>query len=152
MTESDDVRKSISEVLKEAAAAKGTEAKIRVLRENDSTTLRTILAYAFDPRIEWLLPPGKPPYKPSGFVDGQGVLFQEARRLYLFVKGGNDNLKPLRREVLFINLLEAVDPADAEMLCFVKDRKLPHKSLTPTLIRKAFPGLLHEDPAQKQQQ
>jgi Family of unknown function (DUF6433) len=139
------VRKSIAEVLAEAAAVKGTEAKINVLRQNDSSTLRMILTYAYDPLVKWLLPEGKPPYKRSDFHDGQGVLFHEARRLYLFIDGGNPNLKQSRREMLFVNLLESVDPADAELLCAVKDKKLPHKSLTPALIRKAFPGLLSDD-------
>jgi len=137
------MRKSISEIIEDCGKSKKKDDKVAVLRANDSAVLRAILKYAYDPQIEWLLPTGKPPYKPSQAFDGQGMLFTETRRLYLFVRGGNDRLTPLRREALFIGLLEALDPKDAELVCAVKDRKLPH-GVTEAVVRAAFPGLLNE--------
>jgi hypothetical protein len=72
------------------------------------------------------------------------MLYTEARRLYLFLKGGNPNLTPFRREMLFINLLETVHPNDAKLLLTVKEKKLPYKGLTLNLIKEAYPGLINE--------
>jgi hypothetical protein len=74
-------------------------------------------------------------------------LFAEIRRLYLFLKGGNPNLTKLRRETLFIELLESVHPSDAKILIAIKDKKLPYKGLTAKLVKEAFPGLIEELPA-----
>lgn len=132
----------VAEILKLAAETKGTDQKIEVLRKHFNPTLGTILRYALDPSVKWLLPEGDPPFKKNEFTDQQGVLYSEARRLYLFVEGGNSNLTSLRRETLFIQLLENVDPEDAKVLLAAKDKKLPYKGLTAKLIDQAYPGLL----------
>lgn len=137
------MRKSIAEILEEASKLSNKE-KIEFLQKNNSTTLLTILRYTFDPNIKWLLPKGKPPYKPSPYLDNEGMLFQEVRRLYLFVEGGNPNLTQFKRESLFINLLESIAPKDAELLCHVKDGSLPYKGINKALVQKAFPGLIND--------
>jgi hypothetical protein len=139
------MRKGIAEILEEAGNLNSPKQKIEHLQKNNSAVLQTILKYTFDSRIKWLLPKGKPPYKPSPFLDTEGMLFQEARRLYLFVEGGNPNLTPLKRESLFIGLLESISPKDAELLCHVKDGSLPYKGITANLVRKAFPGLIDDE-------
>lgn len=142
-------RLRISQILEEASELPSKEDKIDHLRRNDSVVLRNVLRYALDPSIEFLLPKGKVPYRPSPFVENaESVLYYEARRLYLFVKGGNDSLKPVRREQLFIELLESLDPRDAELLVAVKDKKLPYKGLNSKLIKEAFPGLVNEQVTQ----
>ena len=75
-------------------------------KQRGNATLLTVLQGAFDPRIEWMLPEGVPPFKRNDLHDLESVFYAEIRKLYLFVKGGNDNLKPLRRESLFIQLLD----------------------------------------------
>lgn len=142
------MRPRISQILEEASELPSKEDKIDYLRRNDSVVLRQILRYALDPSIEWLLPKGKVPYKPSPFPDGENMLYTETRRLYLFVKGGNDALSPLKREQLFIQLLEALDPRDAELICAVKDKRLPYKGLSTKLIKETFPGLVNEQVTQ----
>ena len=87
------------------------------------------------------MPEGKPPYKPNEYVDQEGILFSEARKLYLFVEGGNNNLTKMRREMLFIQFIEGIDKNDAELICAVKDKKLPFKSLTADVVKQAFPNL-----------
>jgi hypothetical protein len=62
--------------------------------------------------------------------------------MYLFVEGGNPNLSQLKREQIFIELLESVDPQDAELLVSVKDKKLPYKNINRNLIEKTYPGLI----------
>lgn len=128
----------ISEIINQTAALKNENDKINFLRANDNSTLRQILRIGLDERIKILLPPGAPPYKPTESKEAQGMLFTEARKLYLFVQGGNDSLTPFRREMLFIQMLEAVDPEDSKILIAMKDRKLP---IPATLVNKAFPDM-----------
>ena len=102
-----------------------------------------LLKYTFDPNIEFDLPEGAPPYKENDVIDeDDSGLYAEDRRLYLFIKGGNPDLKPVKREMLFIELLENINPKEAKVLLAVKDKKLPYKGLTKKLVEEAFPGLL----------
>lgn len=140
----------IAEILENASKLTKKQDKIEYLRNNYSPVLGQIIQYAFDPKIVWDLPPGEPPYKPSEFPDSQGILYSEARRLYLFVKGGNQNLTPFKREMLFINLLESLDAKDAKLLLNIKEKKLPYKGLTLNLIKEAYPGLLNEQAESKE--
>ena len=133
---------SIAEILKKASEIADENARINWLRQNNSPVLETILRGAYDPSIKWQLPEGEPPYKPNDLVDQENRLFAEARKLYLFIEGGNPNLKQLRRESLFIELLETVDPEDAKLLLAIKDKKLPYPNLTPQFINKVFPGII----------
>jgi hypothetical protein len=136
------MRLGIAEVLKLASEQKTKEEKINIFRKNDSSALRTVLKYALDPAVKWALPPGAPPYKPAPYLDQQSMLYHEARRLYLFIEGGNPNLTPLKRESLFIGLIESIDPEDAKVLLAAKDKKLPVKGITSTIVNEAFPGLI----------
>ena len=135
---------SVSEILKKASELDNEASKIDWLRNNNSVALESILRGAFDQTINWILPAGDPPYKPNDIVDQQHRLYTESRKLYLFIEGGNPNLKQTRREALFIELLESVDPEDAKLLLSIKDKKLPYASITPELVNKAFPGILQK--------
>jgi len=135
---------SVSEILKKASLIEDENQRIDWLRHNNSVALESVLRGAYDSTIKWLLPEGSPPYKPSELVDQQHILYAESRKLYLFIEGGNPNLNPLRREALFVQLLEAVDPEDAKLLLAVKDKKIPYPHISPEFVRKAFPGILHE--------
>lgn len=134
-------RKSIAWILDFTAKLPSEEEQIKCLQANDNSAIRTILQFCFDPRITWLLPEGDPPYTPSGFPNLENMLYSEARRLYLFVEGGNNNLKPLKRESMYVDLLQCITPEDAKLLLSIKDKKLPHKGLKATTVQKAFPGL-----------
>lgn len=134
-------RKSIAWILEFTAKLPNEQEQIKCLQANDNSAIRTILQYCFHPNIKWLLPPGEPPYKPSEFPNLENMLYSEARRLYLFVEGGNTNLKPLKRESMFIDLLQCITPEDAKLLVSIKDKKLPFKGLKATTVQKAYPGL-----------
>jgi hypothetical protein len=69
------------------------------------------------------------------------MLYSEVRRLYLFLEGGNTNLTQLKRESMFIDLLQSIAPEDAELLIAIKEKKLPFDGLTAETVLKAFPGL-----------
>lgn len=134
-------RKSIGWILEFTSKLPNEEEQIKCLQANDNSAIRTILQFCFDPNIKWLLPEGDPPYKPSEFPNLENMLYSEARRLYLFVEGGNPNLKPLKRESMFVDLLQCITPEDAKLLCAIKDKKLPFKGLKASTIQKAYPGL-----------
>ena len=139
-----NMRLGIFQVLEHASQLKSTEDKINFLRTNGSPALHQILKYAFDPSIVWDLPKGAPPYTPCIYPAQEMRLFAEARRLYLFLKGGNPNLSKLKREALYIELLESIHPEDAKLLVDVKDKKIPYKGITAKLVKEAFPGLIEE--------
>jgi hypothetical protein len=139
------MRKSVAEILEEISALKKKEDKIAKLRENVSNmVMLKILQWTYDQRIKWLLPEGEVPYNPTKYLDQEGNLYNEARRLYLFVEGGNPNLKQIRREFLFIQLLETLSPKEAQLMASVKDKKLPFKGISEKLVQEAFPGLINE--------
>jgi len=136
------MRLSIAEILEKSQEFKTRKEKVAWLQANDTPALRTVIKYAWDDNIKFLLPKGSVPYTPMLTNEGQGMLYHEARKLYLFVEGGNPNLKQLRREQLFIQLLESIDPKDADLIVNVKDKKLPYKGLDRNLIKEAFEDLL----------
>ena len=146
------MRLALYQVLQTAAEQSGTQAKIDVLRQHDSHPLRMILKYALDPNIVWDLPEGDPPYKPCPHPGQDTRLISEARRLYLFLVGGNPNLKKIRREALYIELLESVHPEDAKLLNAAKSKKIPYKGITAKLVNEAFPGLIEEKRSQNGQE
>lgn len=135
------MKKSIYNILKECAEPKAVKDKVELLQKNASPVLLTILKHAFDPNIKFLLPDSDPPYKPCEFLDQEGRLYSEARKLYLFVEGGNPSLTKFKREMLFIQFIEGLDKDDAKLMLAVKDKKLPFKSLTADVVLKAFPNL-----------
>jgi len=102
------------------------------LYKNDSA-LKIIFDYAFNPEKKFILPEGEPPFKPAAEPMGMTPtnLFSELRRLYVFCRA---DLKPIKRESLFISFLEGVHPVEAKMLIAVKDQEL-HK-VYPKITRK----------------
>ena len=74
---------------------------------------------------------------------GRTTLRKEWTKLYNFVKGGNDSLNSLRRETMFIQILEGLHPLDAEILCLVKDKKLYDKyKITKANVTEAYPDIV----------
>ena len=77
---------------------------------------------------------------------GRTTLRKEWTKLFNFVKGGNDSLNSLRRETMFIQILEGLHPLDAEILCLVKDKKLYDKyKITKDNVVKAYPDIVWGD-------
>jgi len=79
-----------------------------------------------------------------GVSDQQGrtTIRREFKKFYHFVKGGNPALKSLRRESMFINLLEGLHPLEAEIMCLVKDKKLSDMyNITQEIVSEAYPDI-----------
>lgn len=138
------MRLGIFEVLKKTSELPTVAERVAFLRSQQNGALLTVLKYGLDPNVEWDLPDTDPPYKPNIYPAQEHMLMSEARRLYLFIKGGNPNLKQTRREALYIELLEAIHPEDAILLNHVKNKKFPYKNITAKLVNEAFPGLLED--------
>ena len=76
------------------------------------------------------------------FKKGRTTIRKEYQRFYNFCKGGNDQLKSLRRETMFIQMLEGLHPLDAEILCLVKDKNLEEKyNITKEIVSEAYPDI-----------
>ena len=131
------------EFLNKVSKLKRTQEKVDALKGQDSLPLRIILQCAFDPNVRFLLPEGDPPYKPNELVDQQHVLIKDCDKLKYFVQGlGHDMLKQAKREAMFVELLERVDPDDAKLLCAIKDKKMPFPGITINHVTEALPGLI----------
>ena len=135
-------RELISEIFTKINNAKDKPKKIEVLRQYDTPGMRMILKGAFDPKIEWDLPPGTPPYIANEAPAGteHPFLEVEARRLYNFAKGGNDQLNKIRKETLFIQMLEGLHADEAKFLIDIKNKSLnkTYKGLTSEMVKEAF--------------
>lgn len=142
------IRISITEILDKTAEFKQKADKIEWLRKNDNPALRTILSYTYDSNIKFLIPDTPPPWNKNQFEDeAKSLLYRESRRLRIFIEGGGyDQLKQIKREQLFISLLEDVDNDDAETLCKMIQKK-PFKGITKKAVIEAFPGLIQEEAA-----
>ena len=130
------------EILTKVNNAKDKPAKIAVLRKHDSVPLRQVLKGAFDPNIIWDLPEGTPPFNRNDAPAGteHTSLHTEARRLWHFVKGADDNLKQSKKEMMFIQLLEGLQEDDADLMIAVKEKSLNkrYKGLTDAVVKEAF--------------
>ena len=131
-----------SEIATKINNAKDKPRKLKVLQDNDSIALRQVLKGAFDPSIEWLLPKGDVPYTPNDAPLGteHTVLSQEAKRLYLFTKGGDNTLSQNKREMTFVQMLEGLSAEEAEFLVAVVNKKVnnKYKGFTANLVKEAF--------------
>ena len=132
----------LSEILTKVNNAKDKPKKIAVLKENDSPHLRMILKGAFDPNIVWDLPAGEPPYMPNEAPTGteHGLLRNEAKRLWHFVKGADNATNKVQKEKMFIQMLEGLHQDEAQVLMGMKNKTLNkmYKGLTESVVKEAF--------------
>lgn len=161
------------EVLNLASKQRSNAKKVEVLKAYEHDSLKTIFIWNFDESIISLLPPGEVPYASTsqqnsysgtltdkiedavskmaelnsnslGSMDqGRSSIRKEYTMFFNFVKGGNDGLSSLRRETMFINILEGLHPLEAEILCLVKDKKLQTKyKISLENVKEAYPDIV----------
>lgn len=135
------MREAIANILAEVSKASNDDERVAILQRNDHIGLRRCLMIMFDKNIKWLLPEGDPPYTPNRYPDQDGNFYAEIRRLYLFMEGGNKDLSQLKREQLFVQMLEYISQQDAKLLLMIKDHKQPD-GVTVEVVNRAFPGLI----------
>jgi hypothetical protein len=160
----------VYEILELVSKQRSNANKIEVLKTYEHDSLKAILIWNFDDSVISLIPEGDVPYAGtseqtvySGSLSenlsreaaggesatGQDLngrartsLRREYQNLYHFVKGGNDTLTTVRREMMFINLLEGLHPKEAELLIITKDKKLTDKyKITLDNVKEAYPEI-----------
>ena len=83
-----------------------------------------------------------------GISDQQGhtTIRRESKNFYHFIRGGNDGMNNLRRESMFINMLQGLHPLEAEIVCLVKDGNLSDKyKITRENVTEAYPDIIWRD-------
>ena len=135
----------LSEILRKVSNAKTKKEKIALLHKHNSQALRSLLIWNFDENVISAVPEGEVPYTPNDAPVGTDHtrLEQEYKGLYRFIKGGADKLPSLKRESLFVQLLEGLSGEEAELVCLVKDKTLAtkYKRITKAVIGEAFPQI-----------
>ena len=163
----------IFEVLNLVSKQRTNIKKVEVLQKYNDPSLRAIFIWNFDESVTSSLPPGIVPYSSVGeqgsfsgtlsekIDDAVGKMSEigsnslgsqdqgfssirkEYSKFYNFIKGGNDSLSSLRRETMFINVLQGLHPLESEILCLVKDKKLETKyKITKEIISQAYPEIV----------
>ena len=132
----------LSEVLRKVHNAKTKDKKVELLKQYDCEPLRMIIKSSFDPKIEWAIPEGDVPFKANEAEEGteHTVLRRESRKLYRFIKGGDNTIPGFRRENMFIQMLEGLHKSEADLVVAAKDKKLHQvfKGLSAAVVKEAF--------------
>lgn len=122
--------------------------KIEALRKGYNDTRGVLINWCFNPSVKWRIPEGEPPKGPELYSpahkneDLQGVLLSNMHKFRIFIDCNfYENLRPIKRERLYIDFLNSLDPDDAELVIGIRNRKLPYKGLTRKLFEEAFPGM-----------
>ena len=137
---------NVRETFEVIGKAKTREEKRDLLKQRENFATKAILQLNFHPSVKWYLPPGNPPYTPSteGDITSNSLHF-EVKKLDYYTDPSPHDLPMLRRESMFVGLLERLDPEDAKLLIAVKDKKLSYKGLTYKLVKDTWPDLLPEE-------
>jgi hypothetical protein len=160
----------VFEILELASKQRSNAKKIEVLKTYEHDSLKSVLIWNFDETVISLLPEGDVPYGDvkdqnvySGTLSqnlskeasggesataqdlqgrGRTSLRKEYQNLYHYVRGGNDTLSTIRREMMFINLLQGLHPKESEVLILTKDKKLTDKyKITFENVKESFPDI-----------
>ena len=126
--------------------AETKDAKKQVLLNNNNKLLQQVLQLTFDPQyqfyykkmpVEYIKPDTIPGIRFAG-------LETELRRLYLFQKGNEtaDKLSEQKRKELLLQIAEALEPREAEILINIMKKDLGVKGLTAKFVKDTFPGLI----------
>jgi len=163
----------VFEVFDIASKQRSNAKKVEALQKFAHPCIKALLIWNFDETVVSALPPGDVPYaavdemdsfkgtlsekiadavgkmgemgsKSLGSQDqGRSSIRKEYQKFYNFVKGGNNGLSSLRRETMFINVLQGLHPLEAEIICLVKDKRLEEKyKISKENVSEAFPDII----------
>jgi len=142
---------SLHEKFEKVGKEKSIKKKQGLLREYDTPGFRAILRSTYDETIQWIVPDSRPPFELNDAPDFDLVgvsLENEALKIGRFVLVNGQvpqqgvGLKKVKREQLFIQLLESLHSTEAELLLNMVRGRLPYKGLTVGLVSESFPGLI----------
>ena len=132
----------ISEILEKVSKVKTKKEKVTILQQYNHDALRMVIKASFDPKIEWQLPDGDVPYTRNDAPEGteHTSLSYESRKLYHFIKGGDNQINQNKREAMFVQMLEGLHESEAAVLVAAKDKKLHqmYKGLSKNVVVEAF--------------
>ena len=162
----------VFEVLQLVSKQRSNAKKVEVLKKYEHISLKSIFIWNFDESVISILPPGDVPYASVGEQNsfsgtmsekiedavnkmqevgsnslgsqdqGFSSIRKEYNKFYNFIKGGNDGLSSLRRETMFINILQGLHPLESEILILCKDKKLGEKyKITKEIVAEAYPDI-----------
>ena len=141
----------VHELLEAVDAEKVKAKKLEILRTHGEDSFKMTMIWNFDESVVSMLPDGKVPYQPvesdvqanrEKGLPQRSTIRNSARQFYRFVKGGDDQLNKIKRESIFINILETLPPPEAEILVLVKDKALNTKyNITKELVAEAYPEI-----------
>ena len=134
----------VHEILEIVSKQRSKAKKVELLQEYANPALKTLFIWNFDETVISMIPKGEVPYKENEVPVGTDhtSLRKEYKHLFNFVKGGNDSLSSLRRETMFIQMLEGLHPEEAKILCLVKDKELQTKyKVTYDVVKDAYPDI-----------
>jgi hypothetical protein len=134
----------MNEILELVSEQKTDAKKVALLKEYECDALKSLFIWNFDESVISLLPPGSVPYKANENPLGtdHSSLRREQRNLYMFVKGGNDALSTIRRETIFIQMLEGLHPKEADIVIAVKDKALEDMyDVSFEVVEEAYPDI-----------
>lgn len=139
------MRLDVHEVLDKARKARHKADKVRILKENETWALKDILRGTFETTLEWNLPGGEPPYTPSEPHSAPANLLKEHSQFVYFVKGFKESnrLTPVKRESIFIGLIEGIHPEDAKLVINMINKEKP-EGISRNMVEEAFPDLLQD--------
>lgn len=158
------------EILDLVSRQRSTSKRVEVLQKYRNDGLVSILIWNFDDTIITLLPEGDVPYsrveeqsatneslsasvEKLNKVEGLSKMDEVVRKratsirkefqnFYNYLKGGNPALTSLRRETMFIQMLEGLHPREAEIMVLVKDKRLHERyKITKAIVSEAYPDI-----------
>ena len=132
---------NVVETLEMVGNAKTREEKKQILLDRENFATKAILQLNYHPDVKWKIPKGAPPYTPSENQADASLHF-EVKKLDYYVDPSPHNIPMLRRESMFVQLLERLDPKDAKLIIAMKDKKITYKGLSYKLVKDTWPDLL----------
>ena len=134
----------VHEIFSAVSAERTNAKKVEILQQYNENFIKSVLIWNFDETIVSVLPEGEVPVevKENADKNPNTTIRKEWDKFYNFVKGGNDGMNRLRKETMFINILEQLHPGECEVVCLVKDKKLQTKyNITKELVSEAYPDI-----------
>jgi hypothetical protein len=139
--------KALYEIFDEFENAKSKKEKMAVIGSNLSQTLVDVLKLTYHPDYKWKVKELPENYKvPTDMLPGitYDSLNAQLRRLYMFLEGNQtaETLTDKRRNELLIQMLESIEPREAEVILGIFQKDLGVKGLDYKFVKEAFPDLL----------
>ena len=151
----------LPEILDKVSKEKSFNKRVELLKEYESEPLKHVIRGALDPRIKWLVPNTRPPFELNEAPDYEftgNSLYRETKQFSYFISYNGtippkaNNLRQVKRETIFIQLLESLYKDEVELLLSIINKKLPYPNMTKKLFNTAFPGLLPEGKKNEQEE